>query len=181
MRLLELWRAWREMRRYDALSAGSLEGDRVKVTGIVDVLDETLIAPLSGRECVFFRSRIRGTSPGQGELRQTRPFVLRGADATAVVVDGSAFLFGAAAVKLGERDTERKLTFAARFAIKMPGQAWFEEVVISPGDFITVGGVLMHDLDPEPPRSERTFREHPAPRLRLVGSNDHPLVIAAAR
>ncbi|HEY5922889.1 MAG TPA: hypothetical protein VIV11_14520 [Kofleriaceae bacterium] len=98
-----------------------------------------------------------------------------------IVVDGASAIFGVPAVKLGQRDVERQMSFAARFALKAADRAWFEEMIIAVGDRITVGGVVMHDVNPLPPTGERAFRDRPTPRLRLVGSVKHPLVIVPPR
>ena len=180
MRLLERWRAWRALRSYAPLSASSREGKRVRATGVVRVLDETVVAPLMGRECVAARSRIRG-APYPSVMLQIRPFVLELSTPPAVVVDGGDALFGVSAVDRRPINLEREMSFAARFGVKLSANVWFEEVVIAPGDRVTIGGVLMHDLNPQPPSNERAFREGVPPRLRLVGSEQHPLVIVAAR
>jgi hypothetical protein len=180
MRLLERWRAWRALRSYAPLSASSREGKRVRATGVVRVLDETVIAPLTGRECVVARSRIRG-APYPSVMLQIRPFLLELPAPPAVVIDGGDALLGVPAVDRRRSDLERDVSFAARFGIKATVNVWFEEVVIAPGDRVTIGGVLMHDLNPQPPSNERAFRERVPPRLRLVGSEQHPLVIVAAR
>jgi hypothetical protein len=180
MRIVERWRAWRELRSLAPLTASSAEGSHVKFSGVVRVLDETVFAPLSGRESVIARSGIRGTSSGPLPMLQIRPFVVE-ATTSAVVVDGSDVILGVRAEKLRTASSERRLAFLARFGFKPQGNIWFEEVVVAPGDRITVGGVLMHDLNPQPPTNERAFREGVVPTLRIVGSNEHPLVIASTR
>ena len=181
MRLFERARAWASLRNYVPLTTRSREGSFVRATGVVRALDETVIAPLAGRECVFVRSRIRGSVfvRGASELLQIRPFVLDGD--VAVVVDGSNALLGVASVDLKRVSTERRGAFIVRLGFKAGDATWLEEVMIAIGDRITVGGVLMHDLNPQPPTNERVFRERVTPQLRLVGSTVHPLVIVGRR
>jgi hypothetical protein len=183
MRVLERSRAWLAVRKLTPLSTSSAEGDHVRVTGNVRVLDEIVIAPITGRDCVISRSRVRGTGyvPPPPAMLQTRPFVVETAADEDVIVDSGAVLLGVAASKLWPDDEERMMAFATRYAVKLNATSWFEEVIVAPGDRITVGGVLMHDLNPEPPWGERAFRDRPTPGLRLVGSDEHPLVIVPAR
>lgn len=168
----------RELRKYAPLQPTTPEGSRVKVNGRVHVLDETVIAPLTGRECVLSRSRVRR---GWVVMMQIKPFLLVGSDGSRVVIDGSTAVLGVEPEKIPPSEYQRELAFYARFAIPRETRTSVEEIVIAVGDRITVGGVLMRDLNPQPPSQERAFREHLAPRLRIVGSDEHPLVIVASR
>src|SRR5262245_53651945 len=142
MRTLERWRVWRAMRRHSELSPSCAEGSRVRASGVVHALDETVIAPLSGRRCVLSRSRIRSfgvvTVAIPPVMVQTRPFIVETAAVGDVVVDGAAAVFGVDAVKLGDDDNERTTAFALRFAISATARVSFEEIVIAAGDRITV-------------------------------------------
>ena len=181
MRLLERWRAGRELRRHAPLTERSLEGARVRATGTVRKFEETMYAPLSGRECVIAYSRIRGTGYHPApELLVMKAFVLE-TTAAPLVVDGGAVLLAIAPVKRRSHSAERRKAFVTRFGIRIPVHARFEETLLALGDRVTVGGALLHDVNPEPPRAEREFREGAAPRLRLVGGIEHPLVIVPAR
>ena len=180
MRLVERARAWASLRNFAPLTARSREGSFVRATGVVRVLDESVIAPLTGRECVLARSRVLGVGDliNPPQWMQIKPFVLvlEGSDVSAVI-DGSHVLFGIAAEKLRGVSAERRAAFIVRLGFKTGDAAWLEEIVVAAGDRITVGGVLMRDLNPQPPTHERTFRQRVTPQLRLVGSIEHPLVI----
>ena len=58
-KLLERRRARRELRAKAPLDAHSPEGQVVRITGSVRVLDDTLTAPLSGLTCVVYRSCVQ--------------------------------------------------------------------------------------------------------------------------
>src|SRR5690242_18255101 len=88
-RLHERWRAAWRLRHHEPLDARAREGDLVFVSGFVQPLDETLTAPLSGRPCVAYRSRVKPGGPGPHpsiETMQLRPFVVEGDDGARIVV-----------------------------------------------------------------------------------------------
>ena len=182
--LLERWRARRAIRKFHPLVPGSPEGLGIYVTGVVRVHTETVIAPLSGLECVIARTAVRGTgrfknmyARGWTESLLIKPFVVELRDGARAIVDGSHVVLGIPRLELPSITTERKEAFLAREALKWP--ASFHETVLAAGARITVGGVLMRDIEYEPPRDERAFRE-PLAGVRLLGGEDHPLVIVAA-
>src|SRR5262249_61760509 len=113
----ERWRARWLLRSCRTLD-DARESDRVYATGVVRPLDETLVAPLSGRTCVAYRSRIVGLarSPFQGETMQLRPFVLALGDEE-IVIAGEHAIFGLPPLGLAPRDPEREASFAARHAL----------------------------------------------------------------
>ncbi len=56
----------------------------------------------------------------------------------------------------------------------------FDETVVEPGLTVTIVGLMMKDVDVEPPAaSELGFRDEAPSALRLAGNADHPLVIGA--
>ena len=185
-RLHERWRARWHLRDYVDL-ASAREGDRVFVSGIVRALDETLVAPLSGKTCVGYRARARGASTaGRGstpwqETMQMRPFAIERDDGERIVVDGDRAIFGVAAQKLVPRMPDRETSFLARHAIaRAKGRAQLTEVLIEVGARIRVGGTLVLVPRESPPSGELGFRDPPPPEPQIAGNRDAPLVIVSA-
>jgi hypothetical protein len=186
----ERWRARWRLRSCRALDDAH-ESDRVYATGIVRPLDETLVAPLSGRTCVAYRSRVVGGLTRlhfPGETMQLRPFVLDLGDEE-IVVAGEHAIFGLPPLPLAPRDPEREASFAARHALPSRPDAYgfptagtharFSEVALEPGARVAVGGTLLLVPPDEPPADgELGFREPPPPERRIVGNRAHPLVFA---
>jgi hypothetical protein len=177
----ERWRARRALRKFQPLVPGSPEGLGIYVTGHVRVLHETVIAPLSGIECVIARTAVRGTgrfknmySRGWTESLLIKPFVVELREGMRAIVDGSHVVLGVPRLELPSITTERKEAFLAREALRWP--ASFHETVLVAGALVTVAGVLMRDIEYQPPRDERAFRE-PLAGVRLLGGADQPLVI----
>ena len=52
-----------------------------------------------------------------------------------------------------------------------------EEVVVEPGDIVSVVGLMMLDPASEPAEGELGFRDAGPPELRLTGNVEHPIVI----
>lgn len=185
MSVFEWWRARRRLREFAPLTTASPDGSHVSVTGVVRVIDETVIAPLSGRECVLFRARVVGQSRREAnaidthELLVIKRFAVDAAAQT-IVIDGGHVLLDVAATKLPANNVDRELAFLARNALR-PGRSRFKEQLIAAGDRITIGGVLMRDIAVEPSRDERAFRDTTAPTLVLTASEQHPFVIRALR
>ena len=182
MRLEELHARW-SLRRFVGLDDATTENERVWATGVVRGLDETLIAPLSGRACVAYRSRVRTRLAMPRivhETMQLRPFILDLGDEE-IVVDGVDAIFGIAPIKL-DQDPIRETSFLARHASSSAGgTARFDEVALELGARVTVGGTLVLVPRDEPPTDELGFRDPPPPSQRIVGNRARPLVLALAR
>lgn len=187
-RVAERRRARRELRTKPVLESSTADGAVVRVTGVVRVI-EPLTAPLSGRDCVVYRSRVDATSwlfrrearRGRHEAIRLSPFVIdRGGDGT-VLVDGSHALLDLPSLTLGDGDRSRREQFllAQGVPIREATRARFEETIVEPGMTVSVAGLVMLDAAEEPSAVERHFREAPPPALRLTGNADHPLAIGA--
>ena len=183
----ERWRARWQLRR--CLTLGDArESDRVCAAGIVRLLDEALVAPLSGRTCVAYRSRVwpgwHTGAPFSAETMQLRPFALDLGDEE-IIVAGDHAIFGLLPLELAPRNPEREASFVARHALavqhglfgRSASRARFAEVALEPGAQVAVGGTLVLVPRDEPPTdTERGFREPPPPSQRIVGSRARPLV-----
>ncbi len=180
-RLHERWSARWRLRHHGVLDGDAREGDLVYVAGVVRPLDETLIAPLSGRPCVAYRSRVTASARSHvgktGETMQLRPFAVEDADGERIVVDGDRAIFGLPAQKLVP-SYERQASFLARHALAK-GRARFSEVLIELGANVLVGGTLVFVPREEPPTGELGFRDPPPPDPQLVGNRESPLVIVS--
>jgi hypothetical protein len=169
------------------LAATSPEGGVVRVTGIVQVLDETLEAPLSGRTCVVVRSRVRANRNMTDQARPAKEtiamvtFVIdRGAEGR-LVIEGKHVLLDLPPLKLRRTDIEKarreRILLQHGFTLRDLGRAHFEETVVEPGARVSVAGLMMKDLPTAPVADERGFRDEMPPNLRLAGNVEHPLVI----
>jgi hypothetical protein len=187
--ILERRRARRELRDKAPLSANSREGNVLRVTGIVRVADSILTAPLSARECVVVRSRVRS---GQGIMARAQrpyetiamvPFIIdRGATQGTVRIEGEHVLLDVAPLKLkrGDIAIDRRQNFLARHGIshREAGRALFDETIVEAGMRVSVAGLMMKDLADEPVVDERGFRDDAiATTLRIAGNAEHPIVI----
>jgi hypothetical protein len=99
-----------------------------------------------------------------------------------VLVDGDHALFDVPATRLTAADRERQQQFIVLHGFRSRDGVGtgFKEVLIEPGMQVSVVGVVMRDVALAPPSEEGTFREEPAPTIRLTGSREHPLAIGLA-
>jgi hypothetical protein len=182
-RMSDQARNWWCLRHHEPLDDDAREGDLVFVEGIVRALDETLVAPLSGRECVAYRSRVSDprTGPfGRQETMQVRPFAIdRDDEEGTIVVDSERAIFGVPPQRLVPRNLDRETSFLARHAISKMRHGGFSEVLVELGARVVVGGTLVLVPRDEPPMNERGFRDLPPPDPQLVGNRGTPLVIVA--
>lgn len=176
------------LRRCTELSDSSVANMLVCASGIVRPLVETLVAPLSGRTCVAYRSRawpLGSPNPVDGALQemvQVRPFVLDLGDEK-IVVDGDYALFRLPLVSLSPRNPERETSFLARQGARTRS-GWFGEAVLELGSYVMVGGTLQlvepHAIpsaaDAEPGHDDATFASR-----RITGDRDAPLAFTVAR
>lgn len=186
-KILERRHARRELREKPVLGANSPEGVVVRATGIVQVLDQTLVGPLSGRTCVVVRSRVSGggklTSRAQRPKEQIAmvPFVLDRGEAGRVVVEGKHVLLDLPPLRVRRKAFERSrrehFLISQGLTLRELGRAIFEETLVEPGMRVSVAGLVMKDLATEPAGDELGFRDAPPTNLRIAGNVEHPLVI----
>lgn len=189
-RAAERRRARRELLSKPVLDSSPTDGAVVRVTGIVNAI-EPLTAPLSGLECVGYRSRVDTTSVlfrrearrGRHEASRLSPFVIDRGDQGTVLVDGSHALLDLPPLALGDSDRARREQFllAHGVPIREATRARFEETIIAPGMTVAVAGLIMLDAAETSSAVERHFREAPPPALRLTGNADHPLAVGHGR
>ena len=190
-KLVERRKARQALRERAPLDHSSPDGSEVRVTGIVRALDEVLEAPLSGRRCVVYRSRM---APVEGfvlwarvqkPLEQIRmvPFALELPDKSRVIVDSRHALLDIDPIKKLQTDETRRhqLALALGLPIRDGRAAHIEETVVTEGMRITVGGLVMKDVSKAPTGEERTFRDAQATQLRIAGDAAHPIAIGSPR
>lgn len=187
-KILERRRARRELRTRPALAAGSPEGDVVRVTGVVQLVDDqTLEAPLSGLSCVVVRSRVRPTRTPMDRARPPKetiamvPFIIDRGEAGRVLVEGKHVLLDLPPLRMKRSSIEQRrreqFLIAHGFPLREVGRADFEETVVEAGARVSVAGLMMKDLPSEPVPDELGFRDATPPNLRIAGNVEHPLVI----
>ncbi len=180
----ERGRARAELRSVAPLELATADGALARITGTVALVDgQTLRAPLSGLECVAYRTRVGArniTVPGANleELRVARFMV------DDVLVESDHVRLDLDETKLTPSPAQRDRydEFLATYETTRHGGRFgrhgpvFEEIVVSKGDRITVVGLVM--LEPVGPgTSELGFRDGARPRVRIVGNAEHPIAI----
>jgi hypothetical protein len=162
-----------------------LDHAAVTLTGTVRPVGEPLVAPLSGRPCVFHRSTARTYRPGPRNSRildgeHTRvelvPFVLVTREAE-VLVEGEFAQTPAVARAIIPRKIRLERKFLADYAPDKDARgSGFDEIVIAPGATVSVHGIARVEVAPA---QAAGYRET-GMRVRLVGDGEHPLTIMPA-
>lgn len=186
-RVVERRRARRALRERPVLDAATPEGSEVRVTGVVRALDETLEAPLSGRSCVVYRSRIYlrrrfgATAVDANESLRMVTFALERPDGSLVTIDGKHVMLDLDPLKQ-KYDPARsnRLGLLLGLSIRSLRGAKYEEVIVEHGMRVSIAGLMMKDLSDAPPTGESAFRDAAPPALRIAGDAAHPLAISAA-
>jgi hypothetical protein len=190
--LVERRRVRRELVDLPPLGTETPDGTSVRVTGTVRVREATIVAPLSGVECVAARARaisgVRVAGVGSREWFAIVSFVLERDGEPPVIVDGMHARLDLPLERLGraKRDSpERARREQLLLQLGVHAFGWgakFEEVVVTPGMRVSVAGMMMlapSDAPPSPDR-ELGFREPPPATIRIVGSATYPLIIGVA-
>lgn len=151
---------------------------------MVVAVGEPLIAPLSGRACVFYETRVvrtvgLGYAPWDFEYQVTHerrcvPFLVDDGTGCAVVDTAHAALLLESNVDRSSRgsdpDAPAEDAFLARFARRRRGLLFekrlhFTESIIEVGERIAVLGTGVHDTEPSA-SSESPYRQaHEPPRM----------------
>jgi hypothetical protein len=170
----------RELAKPPTLDQATLEGTVVQVTGTVRAVDELLIAPLSGKSCVLYRSLLTLLGVPDSPLARTdgnSRFVIETEDGP-VLVDSQHAVLDIAPVRGLKVTKARREQFRLRRGARGDSQLnGFKEYVVAPGDMVSVVGVMMLDPATEPPSAESGFRDDPPPERRLTGNAEHPIIV----
>ncbi len=185
----------RQLRNAQTKRISELDEDELgKVVGHARAIGETLVAPLTGRPCVYFVATVEEqrsnskSSYWKTIIRETRgvPFVLEDGTGRAIVDATAAKVAldfdGRSKSGTFDNPTEVEKAFLARHGQK--GQGWifnrqlrYREAVIAEGETIAVLGAGTREPDPDAPPAEAYRGEAPT-RLRLTSSPKYPLVIS---
>jgi hypothetical protein len=167
------------------------EGTVVRVTGTVGLLGDPLVAPLSGVECVMYRSRIYvGDGIFKRNLWRVQTFETQELTRFSIdtgrtgrheiIVEGSHAWLDVPAHKSDNNDARKRLMLRLGVHYSEMPKSRFEELVVRPGMRVSIAGVLMLDPAVEPSSEERGFRDEPRSRVRLAGTVKHPLIVGTA-
>jgi len=170
--------------------AALVEGELVTVTGTVRSIREPLIAPLSGKQCAAYESRMRprlGRSPLSNVLdnpvdifeRKMVPFELETRHGL-VLVDGTDAELALTSTPIIPRKLDREVAFLARHERELTWRrdARLEEIAVELGGEVSVQGIVIVDMSPS--ADERGFRDAPS-RMRIIAHAAHPLTIGPPR
>jgi hypothetical protein len=168
-----------------------------KVVGSARGLDEMLVAPLSGRRCVYFiavveeRRSNSKSSYWKKIVEESRgvPFALEDDSGRAIVDASSARIAidfdGRSQSGTFDNPTEAERAFLSRHGER--GQGWlfnrslrYREAVIEEGETVAVLGAGTREPDPDA-MPTAAYRDAPPTRLRLTSSAKYPLVISDDR
>ena len=173
----------RSATRRKMLSAQREIADNTAVTliGTVKLLGEPMIAPLSGKPCVFHCSIARILAERQGDERPIVvaqamiPFVLVTREGD-VIVEGSNADVPLRPGAIVPRKADREVEFLRANGHVVPARRiGSEEVLITPGMKIAVHGVARIEMTP----GEAQFRET-ARQVKLVAHPNHPITLDVA-
>jgi hypothetical protein len=166
----------------------SAEGQIACATGIVRTAESTMTAPLSARQCVVARARIRirqqgflGIGARPYETFAMVPFIVDVPRVGHVRVEGRYALLDLPARAMSKRNStpgsrERMLAdhILSDTARSTPS---FDESIVEPGMLVSVAGVLMKEAPRAPEAGEQGYRDSGPPSFVLQGTVDRPLAI----
>lgn len=158
-----------------------------KVVGTARVLEDTLIAPISGRPCLFYLVVVTadGGSDASAVLREAVgvPFVIEDDTGRAEVDprDAEILLVQDRFRICGPNDptTAEEAALLARHGKTRPSRTtyWYRESIIEPGERVAIFGAGGREPDPDaPPTAE--YRGAPAMRLRMSNARSFKLLIS---
>jgi hypothetical protein len=157
-----------------------------KLTGNVEPLHQILVAPLSGRRCVYYACRVvvSGAGIGPGEHFHAIPFVLVEGEHRAII-DPAYARFVARHDHVTESRAALDANPAQRALLEahdLVNRPWFRrnrvrysECVVAIHETVSIIGVGIRE--PDRHVEEGTYREGPRTRLHMTGSPKQPLVI----
>ena len=177
----------RRLRNARRWSLATLPDDTFgKVVGAARVLEESLIAPISGRPCVFYLVVVTADdrSDGSALLREAVgvPFVIEDdtgraevdpRDSDVVLVQDRFRISGPNDPRSAGEDA-----LLQRHGKTQPSKTyWYRESIIEPGELIAIFGAGVREPDPDaPPAAE--YRGPPAMRLRMSSARSFKLLIS---
>jgi hypothetical protein len=185
----------RKLRQASARPIADLPEDTEgRVVGIARAHGEPLVAPLSGRPCVYYTARLEREPDATGPGGEAMPWTTVASETRAVafVIEdetGRALVEPTAAkvelrfepsVELGDGPglTADQRAYLARHHVTAQGaKLRYSEALISIGEAIAVFGSGAREPDPDASPADDYRGERPT-RLRLTSSSRHPLLIS---
>jgi hypothetical protein len=164
------------------------EGTAVRITGTVKALDKPMLAPLSRKPCVAYRTRAESLRQARGspfprgqpldyQTVKLQPFALVRQGERDVLVEATYAELDLPPESLSLDKLREQAFFAQHGVIATGGAAHFEEMIVRDGMVVSIAGTLISELDPDAVADERGFRDEQPRRNRLVGDGPHPLLI----
>lgn len=168
------------------------EGQEARIAGTVGVFEATLTAPLTGRQCVYFRVTVT-EERGSGKNRRTVtiideirgvPFVVSDATGRAIIDPSKAKVAldmdGKSRSGTFDNATEAENALLARHGKSSGGIIFnkaltYREGVIEPGEQVAVAGSGVREPDPQAVAQAGAYREGAPTLLRLTSSAKFPL------
>jgi hypothetical protein len=189
-------RARRELRRATLYRIADLpDGVRGRIAGRAYPLMQPIIAPLSGRECVYFIARVEqrtqnddGSDSWGPVVNESRgvPFGIQDSSGRAIIDATDARIAlefdGSSRMRAFGDKTEVERAFLARHgmvSIMARGDLRYSEAIIGVDEVVAVLGAGVREPDPDASPTGGYRGEMPT-RLRLTSSAAHPLVISDA-
>jgi hypothetical protein len=183
----------RSLLRRPRVAIRDASGPGLRIDGQVHQREEPLLAPVSRRACVAFHLVVEEWL-GRGwttllELRGARSFELSDETGTAVVDTDGPFSLGLRVDETGKTGWPTRMDPSREEALKRlletaynpneewPDKAWtvrYSEAILRDGEWASVGGNGVRDLDPAGSGHGRT----PPERLVLRGTEKEPVLIA---
>ncbi|HEY4058876.1 MAG TPA: hypothetical protein VGM39_19815 [Kofleriaceae bacterium] len=158
------------------------DGSMVRVIGTVRMLEQ-VIAPLSGRPCVAYRTVCKlgdsvSTSDAfaSGELvqEQSTTFALDRQGDSPVTIDGSHLRFDLPSLPFSAMGGAAREQFLSSrgISIRYAQYSNWSEVIVEQGATITIAGTVMHDGG----AAGEMYRDG-GTQIRLVGNAQYPLTV----
>ncbi len=155
------------------LTAGAADGSIARVGGAVVATTSLLTAPLSKRQCVMFWTRIITAMGENKDIIQFVPFAIdRGGEGT-VHVDAQFAQMNLPTVPVPD-DGALLEQFSKSMGLNMRDTqgARYYEIVVEPGQHITIAGTVMLDGGGGPQGYRGSGTQY-----RIAGNQQHPIVI----
>jgi hypothetical protein len=159
------------------------EGVFVRITGVVQPLhDKVLVAPLSGRRCVYYVLEVRKHLRMMSSLRVFEddakvPFILE-ANGNSVVVDPASALISAGFDYEASSDDSRGYAALVHFGlVGFADKSTFHEAILGIGEPVTLYGVGARERVSADYSGERNYRDDLEVPLLFAHREESPLVI----
>jgi hypothetical protein len=164
------------------------DGHPGRIVGLAQVYRDHVVAPLSGRRCLYYVATIEQSKYGTEVWTPLAseeggvPFVVSDASGRAIVDTTDAtvvFDFDVQAITrtVDVLDDAQRSMLARQRIDPLHRTLRYAEAVLSDGERVAVLGAGMREPDPETPPESAYRGNHPT-RLRIANSSRYPLVIS---